>query len=249
MINRHHSYVYFLTVKDNVVSGYHRIIRYLDRLSDYYDYRVLDYVFSDNDRYHFHGLILTDLRIDYRILQRLRDNGLSVRCYMLRNPYSVFNVLRYIRSHDGYGNTDTFINRNVKYRCGDSMTDRLDELEERVSKLEDMVKAIYDKVVGQNKNITQSQTDTQLERIEVNVTPMTLTIQPSRKGIGIRVRFKKFVKQNRIGEFYLSLKPDEVNAIVTQLQTALEHFTNTENRKSELKIEKGFSKAVKGDKR
>jgi len=57
------------------------------------------------------------------------------------------------------------------------------------------------------------------ESVEVNLSRMSIRLQQARKGVAMRIRFAKYVKPNRKGEYYVILTEDDIRNFINALQT------------------------------
>ena len=79
---------------------------------------------------------------------------------------------------------------------------KLEEITQRLERLE------------KQKNETRD-----AESVEVNLSRMNIRLQQARKGVAMRIRFAKYVKPNRKGEYYVILTEDDIRNLINALQT------------------------------
>jgi len=79
---------------------------------------------------------------------------------------------------------------------------KLEEITEKLERLE------------KQKNETRD-----AESVEVNLSRMNIRLQQARKGVAMRIRFAKYVKPNRNGEYYVILTEDDIRSLTCALLT------------------------------
>jgi len=57
------------------------------------------------------------------------------------------------------------------------------------------------------------------ESVEVNLSRMNIRLQQARKGVAMRIRFAKYVKPNKKGEYYVILTEDDIRSLTYALLT------------------------------
>jgi len=72
------------------------------------------------------------------------------------------------------------------------------------------------------------------ESVEVNLSRMNVRLQQARKGVAMRIRFAKYVKPNRNGEYYVILTEDDIRNLINALQTIKipQNVSNSENNRN-----------------
>ena len=76
------------------------------------------------------------------------------------------------------------------------------------------------------------------ESVEVNLSRMNIRLQQARKGVAMRIRFAKYVKPNRNGEYYVILTEDDIRNFINALQTIkIPQNVSNPNSKRNVKVE------------
>jgi len=111
--------------------------------------------------------------------------------------------------------------KNVKEVCG--LSKELKEVLERIeSKLDDLDKRISALERGQPSKRTKKKTG------EVKTSKFTMNVNRARKGVGIAIRFEKFVKvENNVA--YVVLNEDEARNFIKSLYREITNVLNGAN--------------------
>jgi len=177
--------------------------------------RVYAYAIGFNPVKHIHLLLNSKSRLDYSIF---KAKGVYVKFKLINSPRYFFNVKKYIQGH------------KIKKGGGKvSLEELLKDLKEKVEKIE--------KDVEELKTLKQVTTARQ---IEINLSRMTIKLQPARKGLAMRIRFARYIKRNRTGEYYVILSKEDLNNLVSALQTI--QYPNTETANNSGQTEKSSVK-------
>jgi len=236
------------------------------------EFPVLAIGYGSNPFVHAHVIIRSRRKIDYH---KYHKSGLYIKFILIRSRLHFNNAVEYVSNHpetliyhdekirDGDSMSDGGIEEiktmlaNIQRRL-DSIENRIDVLDAEMQDVKKQIheetakverKTLADKVKETDERPTEEHRTSGKYRIGVRTTPATFTLFGSRKGIGMEIRFAKFVKQNRNGGFYVSLTPDEAYALARQIINAVKSFTTSDPRNSgkksgNVKIETGFKKAL-----
>ncbi len=209
---------------------------------------VITYVFADRPYYHLHAVIHVKSRIDYRQIWKIVPKGFTVNFRFLPRFSDVENAKRYVNKHVpanciGGGETVRVINpedkKNVEVL-------RMSEFEERLSRLEKTVEKLVN-AVEKIAEMAEKRTTVSMDSAEIELRTMRVVAQKSRKGVALRIRFARFIKPNKRGEFYIAMTTDELKNLVNGLQSFLNHVTEngqengSSERKTKVKVENGFN--------
>jgi len=150
--------------------------------------------FSAHPFPHLHVYALVT---DESLYERLRKlNGLFFRFIPVRSRSHERNLVRYIENHEEvFDLTKQKISDILK-----AILAKLENLDKRISEIEQRLNATAEKGV-------------KADVIEVNLSRMNVRFSPAQKGIGMRIRFAKFIKPNQRGEYYVVLTPNDVNEL------------------------------------
>ena len=205
---------YLITVKNtNRSKTYRKAVNYF--LNSYY---VLEYYYGHD---HAHILIKTNYTLNLRKIHAKFSCYIHVR-FVKPNKSDIERVIRYINGHK----------RDRGDKLDNRLEDRVSKLERDVAEIKEMLKQL----LGDRKSVN----DIKLERIEVNLSRMTVIIQKARKGIALRIKFPAYIKPNNKGEYFVVLQSDDVKALAIQLMNAYRSFTDNKSRTgSNVKIVRG----------
>ena len=250
-------YFYLLTLRPLRINIYPSVYELYDNtISVFTDIRikfnltVIEFVFSDVPYYHIHAVVYSKSRLDYAEVRKLIPKGFHFHLAPLRYLSDINNARRYVRRHKPakLGNSDktvTFINR---YGNQNSEVLDMSDLEERLSRLERIVEKMAEAIEKLSEGKTdRNETETELQRAEIHLSPMSVIVQESRKGVALRIRFKPFIKPNNKGEYYVSMTPDEYKSLIAGLQSFTYKISDSgktggsrRRRKPKVRVEKGF---------
>jgi len=205
----------FFELYDATMNVFNDIIRLVDA-------DVLAFRFSDDPYYHIHAVISVKGRIRYDHVHEIVPKGFHVHLVPLKRKSDVENAKEYVLRHRPVDivhadENITFIKRDGKnIREVGSMSDleeRLERLEKTVEKLASVVEKLA------NGKTEETETDNEQQSVDIDLGAINVTVQPARKGVALIIKFARYIKQNRNGEYYIALTPDEYRKLLDGLQS------------------------------
>jgi len=177
-------------------NGFKNLSYAINTLAEFSEIR---YIAIDNEPFpHVHIYALFHAKIPIQDLRKF--NGLFFRFIPVRSRLHERNLIGYIKKHRRWWDLS-------KQKVGDvlkAILVKLENMEKRLNEIENKI--------GES-------TAYKADVVEVNLSRMNIRLQQARKGIGMRIRFAKYIKPNNRGEFYVVLTKEDIRDLIHSLQT------------------------------
>jgi len=156
--------------------------------------KIISYAVDNKPVKHIHLLVKAKYRLKYVVLL---SKGIYVRIKPVKTLGYYYNVVKYIHAH--------------KISGGDKDMENSELLNKIMERLEKIEKDIEELKVTRNVSTAR--------QLEINLSRMTIRLQPARKGLAMRIKFARYIKRNQRGEYYVILSKEDLRNLIVALQS------------------------------
>lgn len=230
----HKNLTYLVTVSDMHSHSYDNIRTIINELYKQNVF-ILACVYTSYPHHHAHLIVRG--YINYANLHKANKCKIEIDIRILKTQLDVKRAIKYIANH--HGNFVNHINREGnKIKEVNKMEEETNEKEkllQRIKELEEEIRKL--------KAEKEDRKPIKRKAVDVRMTAMTVRVIEAKKGVGMFIRFARFVKQTKYGAYYVAMTKQEAQEFIDAIK---EIMRSGEERKVKIRIENGEEKALEG---